>query len=232
MTLLLQSTIINRVATTTTTSLPSLWYSFTISPPRRQHGTAFFSLWNRQTTAITPSPNCGVVSLSVSYYSSFQDAPLTNLDYEANLYGYRVKVNNNNTRWQGFSSTTPLRQTSNNNINSNNNNDDHNDDDDFSEYQCHNDPIFLYEDGQNLDILASPEVQAILESQRDYDGSLRSESRIVKDMKDNVVESGYDSDYEEMTDCDWEELCSPSTQLETGAVASTKIENHQTNSYH
>ena len=62
----------------------------------------------------------------------------------------------------------------------------------------------------NLDILASPEVQEILQSQRDWDFSLQQENTMLvkgESLQDSILDGGgdYDSDCEEMAPTDWDD---------------------------
>jgi len=68
---------------------------------------------------------------------------------------------------------------------------------------------------QNLDILASPEVQEILNSQWEYDQDTKNacceNTMVVQELKDTILEGGYDSDCEELTLADWEQCGSQTT---------------------
>ena len=119
-------------------------------------------------------------------------------DYEANKYGYRVVVNR--------SSSSSLRRM------------DHsyhhydaglNDDyDDYAVGHSSSRNAMIMMENENLDILASPEVQEILQSQRDWDSSLKEHTMMVKgeSLQDTILDGGeYDSDYEEMSPADWDD---------------------------
>jgi len=153
-----------------------------------------------RTAGTTAAPRSYSSSLHEAAYSSSAAVPL---DYDASLYGYRVVVNSNQYQQPARHSSTMSSRV--------------NDDDDYNEFGAfHNAPILAPTD--NLDILASPEVQEILESQRDWDKSLRSETMVVQDLKDSILD-GYHSDCEEMTETDqeWEQCSTTAATVEVNA---------------
>lgn len=123
-------------------------------------------------------------------------------DYDAGQYGYRVVVGNSAAR-RG-SSTMSRRTTLG--------------DHDYDEFGMFHDSIGPLPP-DNLDILSSPEVREILESQRDRDTDLRrGDSMLAKDLQQDAADDGYDSDYEAMQAEEWER-CSSSAAASTAEVS-------------
>lgn len=157
---------------------------------------------NVQPRVVTSTNNNNKRSMHTSLYEAAYFT-VTDDGYDASKYGYRVVV--------PTSSGTPavLRRrhssTMTNKIGSNSNNNNNNSVDDYAEYMMQS---AMGADPRNLDILSSPEVLAILESQREWDSSLRNDDYETTDcevMQDSWesftigVESSSDGDSFHMT---------------------------------
>jgi hypothetical protein len=152
-------------------------------------------------------------------YSSLYEAPMMPpIEYEASQYGYRVVVNR-------FSSSL---RTSMNQIHHTSSYDHHkaNNNDDYDEYlrSCSGSSTIEHD---NLDILASPEVQEILHSQQEWDCSLPESAMLKKggrQLQDTILDGGdYDSDCEEMSPADWNDRCTNGRNNSVAAMTEEQL---------
>jgi len=171
-------------------------------------------LWNStaKTTLLRrlqarPQQQAVVFAVSKRAYSSLQEAPVSPPDVlDASHFGYRVVVNRASSSMSRMSS-------------SNNHHHHHNIQDDYEEYfQSHD----MTSTTTNLDILSSPEVQEILNSQHDWDSNLRAAENtmaITGCLQDTILDGGYDSDCEELSAADCNRNAAAAVVEETASFA-------------